>query len=97
MPITVGQGYSTLAGAPEDYSSWALPLTIPVGGGPEGLSVDNVHGQVFVVNSLSVISGTQVVATYPVGLNPCSVGYDPLFDTDFVSDYDGASVSALVA
>lgn len=60
-----------------------------------------MHGQVFVVNSLSntlsVISGTQVVATYPVGLNPCSVGYDPLFDTDFVSDYDGASVSALVA
>ncbi|MGH2593859.1 MAG: hypothetical protein ACRDGG_10130 [Anaerolineae bacterium] len=51
-------------------------VTIPVSRGPEGLSAENVHGQVFVVNSLSNtlsgISGTQVVATYPVGLNPSS-------------------------
>ena len=25
-PVTIGQGYSTLAGIPEDQGSWALPL-----------------------------------------------------------------------
>jgi YVTN family beta-propeller protein len=78
-------------------SDTGVIATMLVGGGPEEITVDDVHGQVYVVNTmsntLSVIRGTQVVATYAVGLTPRTVAYNPASDTIYVGNYEDASLS----
>jgi len=62
-------------------SGTVIAAAVPVGGGPEGLAVNNTAGEVYVTNALSntvsVISGSSVIATYLVGAEPRAVAYDP--------------------
>src|SRR5439155_94977 len=75
--------------------------TVPVGNYPVGAAYNSKNGYVyvanFVSNSVSLISGTTVVATVPIGYgaNPYGVAYDGGNSYVYVSNYGQNTVSVI--
>ena len=75
----------------------SVMATVPVGVSPDAVGYGN--GDVYVANqgsnSVSVISGTTVVATVNVGTHPRGVGYDGGNGDVYVANYGSDSVSVI--
>src|SRR5205809_66186 len=75
--------------------------TVPVGNYPVGAAYNSKNGYVyvanFVSNSVSLISGTTVVATVPIGYgaNPHGVAYDVVNSYVYVANYGQKDVNVI--
>jgi len=66
---------------------------------PWGIAYDPSNGYIYVTDwssgTVSVINGTTVIATIPVGTNPGGVAYDPSNGYIYVANYGSGTVSVI--
>ncbi len=71
----------------------------PVGSGPEKMAIDPITGNVYVANfyddTISVIQGTETIATIDVGWYPYGIGVNPANGWVYVSNTNDNTVTVL--
>jgi YVTN family beta-propeller protein len=76
-----------------------LPLTRGIGVRPVAVDVNPTTGYVYVVNyesdSVSILSGTQLLKNVPVGEDPRSIGVNPATGLVYVPNFNGGTLSIL--
>ncbi|HVE92840.1 MAG TPA: YncE family protein [Actinomycetota bacterium] len=92
--------YGSAAIGVVDTGTLSTVGTVGVGGTPYEVAVDESRNVVYVARSggLTVVNGAnQVIRSISLGYSPTGLGYDPVSDGLFVSDWQADSVHALDA
>ena len=94
-------GLSVTANGSTDGTTFKVIANITVGSNPEGIAYDPSNGYIYVADhgsdTVSVINGTTVIATIPVGpvSGPTGVAYDPSNGYIYVTNWGSNTVSVI--
>ncbi|MFL6441836.1 MAG: YncE family protein, partial [Nitrososphaeraceae archaeon] len=84
-----------------DTSINKMIASIPVGNGPNGITLDSSSGKIYVTNTfsnnISVIddSKNKVITTIPVGINPYGIVYNPSNHHIYVANHGSNTISVI--